>query len=83
MLYEIKIKPKAIKDCKKIPKVILQHIFDKIEAMKYNLKGQVKHLTNHTPEYRIRIGNYRVLFEIDKKTIVIYRIKHRQNAYKK
>jgi mRNA interferase RelE/StbE len=34
--------------------------------------------------YRIRIGRHRVLYEIDdkKKTVVIYRIKHRKSAYR-
>lgn len=41
-----------------------------------------KQLTNFTPEYRLRVGNYRVLFEIEKKIINIYRIRHRKQAYK-
>jgi len=50
--------------------------------MKENLFGDVKHLTNFTPEYRLRVGNYRVLFEIEGTSLVIYRIKHRNEAYK-
>jgi len=39
-------------------------------------------LTNFTPEYRLRVGNYRVLFEIETDVVMIYRIKHRREAYK-
>jgi len=83
MLYEIEIKPKAIKDCRRMPKGVAQQIYDKIEEMSDGLKGKVKQLTNHTPEYRLRVGDYRVLFEVSDKTIVVYRIKHRSDAYKK
>ncbi len=82
MQYKIEIKPLAIKDGKKIPKGDLVKIFKKIEDLKDDLKGNVKHLTNFTPEYRLRVGDYRVLFEIHEQVITIYRIKHRKNAYK-
>jgi mRNA interferase RelE/StbE len=45
------------------------------------LAGDVKRLTNFTPEYRLRVGNYRVLFEVEQDRIVIYRVKHRREAY--
>ena len=40
-----------------------------IEAMSDDLKGDVKRLTNFTPEYRLRVGDYRVLFEVEIKTL--------------
>ena len=82
MQYIIEIKPKAIKDGKKIPHKYLKHIFDKIELLENNLQGDVKHLTNFTPEYRLRVGEYRILFEIEENRITVYRIKHRKNIYK-
>ena len=82
MQYNIQIKPQAIKDGKKIPKAELSRIFEKIEQLQTGLTGNIKHLTNFTPEYRLRIGDYRVLFEIDENQIIVYRIKHRKNAYK-
>ncbi len=39
--------------------------------MSNDLKGDVKRLTNSTPEYRLRVGDYRVLFEIEKDKITI------------
>lgn len=47
-----------------------------------DLRGDVKHLTNFTPEYRMRVGAYRVLFEVDGRTIIVYRIRHRREAYR-
>jgi len=54
-----------------------------VYSIMYSLiKGDVKQLTNFTPEYRLRIGDYRVLFEIEEETIIIYRIRHRREAYR-
>lgn len=82
MQYKIVFKPKALKDCKNISKMQLENIFNQIEDMSDDLKGDVKRLTNFTPEYRLRVGDYRVLFEIERNKIVIYRIRHRKIAYK-
>ena len=65
MKYKIEFKPKALKDCRKIPKLQLTHIFNQIEMMSDGLKGNVKRLTKFTPEYRLRVGDYRILFETE------------------
>lgn len=46
------------------------------------LAGDVKRLTNFTPEYRLRVGDYRILFEIEKKSIIVYRVRHRREVYR-
>ena len=53
----------------------------RIEALKEDLAGDVKKLTNNTPEYRLRVGDFRVLFEIEDAKVVIYRIVNRKDAY--
>ena len=50
--------------------------------MTEDLGGDVKQLTNFTPEYRLRVGDYRVLFEIEGNTIVVYGVRHRREAYR-
>jgi len=50
--------------------------------MTEDLTGDVKQLTNFTPEYRLRVGSYRVLFEIQDNTIVVYGVRHRREAYR-
>lgn len=82
MVYAVHFKPKSLKDGRTIPKKDLKSIFEKIEYMRKDLRGDVKRLTNFTPEYRLRIGNYRVLFEVENGEIVIYRIVNRKEAYK-
>lgn len=81
MNYQAKFKPRAIKDLQSLPKQVQKKILLKIELLQNNLTGDIKKLTNFTPEYRLRVGDYRVLFELEESIIVIYRIKHRKNAY--
>ena len=81
MRYEVLLKPKAIKDLQKLPPSIQARILEKVELMQDDLQGDVKRLVNFTPEYRLRVGDYRILFEIEEEDIVIYRVKHRSNAY--
>ena len=81
MDYEIRFKPRALKDGKKIPNNELARIFEKIKELENDLVGDVKRLTNFHPEYRLRVGNYRVLFEVEDNEVVIYRIRHRRDVY--
>ncbi|CBN58265.1 Plasmid stabilization system [Kamptonema sp. PCC 6506] len=81
MNYQVEFKPKAIKDLESLPVEVQNRVLTKIELMQNNLTGDVKRLTNYTPEYRLRVGDYRVLFEIEEDVLVIYRVKHRKDAY--
>ena len=81
MEYHIQFKPRAQKDLRALPPQAQERILARIEALKNNLTGDVKRLTNFTPEYRLRVGDYRVLFEIEGDIAIIYRIKHRSSAY--
>jgi mRNA interferase RelE/StbE len=80
--YNIRFKPRAVKDIRMFPSSIQLRIIKRIEEMGDNLKGNVKHLTDTTPEFRLRVGDYRVLFEVEGETVVIYRILHRREAYR-
>ena len=82
MKYQLKFRRKAIKDLKTLSPERKVRILSKIEAMQDNLQGDIKKLTNFTPEYRLRVGQYRVLFKVDGEVLRIYRVKHRKEAYR-
>ena len=71
-----------MRDIERLPSRIQAQVLARIEDMSNDLKGDVKRLTNFTPEYRLRVGDYRVLFEVKKKAIVVYRIRHRREVYR-
>lgn len=81
MFYRLEFTKKARKDLHKLPKYLQTRLLDKLVLLQNNLQGDVKRLTNHTPEYRLRVANYRILFEIDSDVIIVYTIVHRKDAY--
>jgi mRNA interferase RelE/StbE len=48
-----------------LPIAEAKKVIDKIRNLEKGLTGDIKKLTNRTPEYRLIIGDYRVLFEIE------------------
>ena len=65
MNYTVGLKPRATEDLRRIQKQDASRIADALEGLADDLFGDVKRLTNFTPEYRLRVGQYRVLFEIE------------------
>ena len=82
MQYKIEFKRRAIKDLRAIPIKDRRALIERIDALEFDLAGDVKKLTNFTPEYRLRSGQWRVLFEIEGNSAIIYRVLHRRDAYR-
>ncbi|WP_321778021.1 type II toxin-antitoxin system RelE/ParE family toxin [Sulfurimonas sp.] len=79
---KIEIRKSAIKDLKHISQPFKDNIHNKILELKDfpNIQN-IKKLTNFEPAYRLRVGNYRVLFDVLDDIITIGRVLHRQNSY--
>jgi len=83
MRFEVELKPRASKDLRGIPQNDAARVIYALEKLQDDLAGDVKHLSNFTPEYRLRVGDYRVLFEIEEPNrVVVYRVRHRREAYR-
>lgn len=82
-MYEIQLKPQAVKDLRSLPKLEAGKIAEKLKLLEHGLTNSVKRLTDFTPEYRLRVGDYRALFEIENNKIIVYRIRYRRYAYDK
>jgi mRNA interferase RelE/StbE len=82
MEYRIEVKKKAIKDLQDIPLEQRTQILTRIDLLSNDLTGDVKKLTNFTPEFRLRWGHWRILFEIEADTVIIYRVLHRRESYR-
>jgi len=64
-MNEINWKPKALKQLKKLNNPAAQRrIITAVSALTEfpNISGDIKTLTNHEYDYRLRVGNYRILF---------------------
>jgi len=79
---KIELRKSAIKDLKSISEPYKSKLHIKIlELQKFPNLQNIKKLTNFEPAYRLRVGNYRLLFDVVEDTIIIGRILHRQNSY--
>ena len=80
---KIRIRKSAVKDLKRIRPEYKKIIYSKILALKYFPEiTNVKKLTNFEPAYRLRVGDYRVLFDVIDDCIEIGRVLHRKESYK-
>lgn len=81
MRHELLFGNRALKDLRKLDKKVAKRVVDKIERLIDDLSGDVKKLTDHSPNYRLRVGDNRVLFDIEGNTITVQRILNRRDAY--
>ena len=82
--YSIVLKKSVLKDIRKIPAVILRRIQERIALLAEDpFPNGVESIQGYAHHYRIRIGNYRVVYEVatEIRIITVIRIGHRQNVY--
>lgn len=75
----------ALKDFKKLQKSVQIRIDEKLKfySLQENpLRFAEKLRDNSFGEYRFRIGDYRVLFDVENHKITILKVGHRKNIYK-
>jgi mRNA interferase RelE/StbE len=81
MEYVIYYHDAATKALDRLSPEVARRIAQKIGRMRHDLAGDVKRLKAFVPNYRLRVGDWRVLFEVDSKRIIVHDIKHRSEAY--
>jgi len=84
--YKITWKKSAFQELKKIQNEYIPKIIDSVEKLSADpFPPGVKKLSGSDKTFRIRVGNYRIIYEIEKQilTIQIIRVRHRKDAYKK
>jgi len=82
--YRITIKSSAAKELEQIRKKDRDRIVERIRALAENPRPpQAKKLSGEE-KYRIRQGDYRILFQIhdDVVTVVVVKIGHRRDVYR-
>lgn len=84
MAYEVEIAPAAGRTIKKLPKNIQRLIIEKIELLANEPRpvGVVK-LSAKDSLYRVRTGDYRIIYQIQDKIllVVITKVGHRRDVY--
>ena len=82
MTFEVGFTEPALKELKKIEHVIQARIVSALERIRIRPKDYVTKLVGD-PRYKLRVGDYRILIEIDytKQVLLVHRIRHRKNVY--
>jgi mRNA interferase RelE/StbE len=85
MTYVVKISKSVQKQIDNLPTTFKTRVLEKIKGLQTEPRpsGVVK-LKNSEQEYRLRVGDYRVRYEIDdtKQTVLILQCKHRREIYR-
>ncbi|MDR2047669.1 MAG: type II toxin-antitoxin system RelE/ParE family toxin [Clostridiales bacterium] len=81
---EVKISSKVLKYIKNLNEPHKSRIqFGLLKLEKEPPQGDIKKMSGNDTEYRLRIGDYRILFEIENTSIFVYDIDLRGQIYKK
>ncbi len=85
-MYEVYLERSAENDLKRLPTSIFHRIIPQIKALVENPRPSgCRKITGSKNDWRIRIGDYRIIYEIDEKakTVRIMRVRHRREVYRR
>ena len=84
MTYEIIFSDNSLTQLKKLEHSIQERIIKSLERIRIRPEAYVTKLVGD-PGYRLRVGDYRIIIDIDKEKlhILIIKISHRKNIYQK
>lgn len=84
-IYRIEWKSSALKELKRIDKSTVPRIINVVESLATNPRPvDVRKLKGSERSFRIRIGDYRIVYEIldDSLVVFIVRVRHRKDVYR-
>jgi mRNA interferase RelE/StbE len=84
MSYQIFIKPAAQRQLKKLTRTVQQDLITRIESLSANPRPlSCKKLKGRQDQYRLRSGDYRIIYSIEDASLIVKVIKvgHRRDVY--
>lgn len=85
MIYRIELTRAAVRDLTALPKPLLKRLDACIQGLTIDpLPPGVKKLKNSDGLYRVRVSDYRIVYQIEQEilTILVVRIGHRREVYR-
>ena len=83
--YNLIFKPSVEKDLRPLSKSLVGRVIEHIERLRIDpFPRQAVKLSGAERLYRIRVGDYRIVYEVDvtAEQIVIHYVRHRREAYR-
>ncbi|MBI3416347.1 MAG: type II toxin-antitoxin system RelE/ParE family toxin [Verrucomicrobia bacterium] len=71
----------ALDDLRSLPKRQAEQILRKILRLEKGLHGNIKRLQTADVGFRLRMGDYRILFDVVDDTIVVQKVGNRKDVY--
>jgi mRNA interferase RelE/StbE len=81
MRYQIDFAPSASEQLRSLPKEVRRLIGMKLDRAQNDLRGDIKKLKGFKNKYRLRAGDFRVLFELEGACLVVYDVGDRKDIY--
>lgn len=81
MRYRIRILDRAYRDLALLPRKEAGRIVNRIEKLVEDLRGDVTKLKPPLTGFRLRVGDYRVLFDVEGDELFVHRVRDRRDAY--
>ena len=83
MTYQVVFTPRALKDLEALPEAVKKRLLLKLQDYSLKPLDFARKLTNaKIGSYRFKIGDYRIVFDFDKTTIVVLRVGHGKSIYR-
>lgn len=85
MGFTVIVSEKAAKEVARLPRYVAQRVADSVEGLEQEARpAGCLRLKGEHDLWRIRIGDYRILYAIDDDTmsVVVLSVKHRSDAYR-
>jgi len=85
MAYRIFFTAEAKKDIRRLDAVIRRRLNKKMEQIAEldDIKPWARRLINNEAGgYRLRLGDYRIIFDLNQRNLYILRVRHRREAYR-
>ena len=82
MAFTIKWREKSLDTLRKLPKVVAKRIVIKMGRVKDDPFRFLEKLTND-PGYKVRVGDYRIIVDVEGDLLLIRLVGHRRNIYKR
>ena len=85
MAYTIVLRPRARRDLKRLPQDVLRRVNARIRSLADDPRPSgVEKLSGSDNSYRIRVGPYRILYEIRDIVLVVcvVRVRRRRESYR-
>jgi mRNA interferase RelE/StbE len=79
--YTVRYSEMAVEDLRELPQQEATRIIKKVARLEGGLHGNIKRLQSGDFGYRLRMGHYRVLFDVQGAIITIQKIGHRKDVY--